>query len=310
MAWSVRTIFLLIRGIDQTGRAFERPRKELGELELRQKALARSAYRLLFAGAAFIAFGAMALKGLSGVIQQSTLGKLMADDFRSSWGKLTSAIGESMAKTFAPFIKGFIKFIDLIRGNKLAVFTTGFIAFGGALLLIATGINSILRSAGIMMGLVSGSTMRKLALQVGIGAAGQTTGQAVVGGAAGVGLKAGIVAALKGAVGALGGTIASTGGAALALAIPIVITLGVVKMIWDWQGMTQEERMNWSYTQGTKASDLMTQFGMDPSLHYGRGTQSAGPTNIYIYGNEFPREIETEELAKELGYQIWDNYTP
>jgi len=170
---SVRTIFLLIRGIDQTGRAFEKPKKELNEFQLAQKRLARSSYRLLFAGAAFLTFGLMAAKGLAGLIDETSRGMLYTEDFARSVGRLKKSLSEAFLNNFEDEISNITEQIDRLSQNE---FLSGWIANGLALIVglsitaggiaVAAGLTGLIKvnllmpllsAIGSVFGLVGGA---------------------------------------------------------------------------------------------------------------------------------------------------------
>jgi amino acid transporter len=139
----MRTIFLLIRGINQTGMAFGDVSKGLQTIEERQKALAQSGYRLLFAGAAFMAFGAMAAGALMGVIAKSTAGARIMDDFGKAMDRFQRGLSEAILKNYGEEIKRLLKTITDWTTNPQALDITaqlavkgitGTIGLGGALL--------------------------------------------------------------------------------------------------------------------------------------------------------------------------------
>jgi len=141
MAWSWRTIFLLIRGVDQTGRAFAGPTRALTKLQQQQKALARSSYRLLFAGAAFLAFGMMAAKALSGLFVMTGKGKLLTDDLSLAWRRFATTVAEQTTKILGPSIIWLTKVLDKLAENPAFAALIGMTAVGivGLSLLGAVG---------------------------------------------------------------------------------------------------------------------------------------------------------------------------
>lgn len=142
MVFSFRTLFLFIRGIDQTGRALTDPTKKLTEMEKAQQRLAQSGYRLIFAGAAFMAFGAMAAGALMKIMEKSSVGARVMDDFGKAIDRFQRGLSEAILKNYGEQIKGILKTITDWTTNpqtlditaKLAVTgITGIIALGAAL---------------------------------------------------------------------------------------------------------------------------------------------------------------------------------
>lgn len=149
----------MIRGIDQIGRAFEKPKKELSDFQLAQQKLARSSYRLLFAGAAFLTFGLMAAKGLAGLIDETSRGKLFTDDFARSVGRLKKSLSEAFLNNFEDEISNITKQIDTLSQNE---FLTGWLAKGLTLLVtlsIATGGIAV---TGGLVGLITSKLINPL----------------------------------------------------------------------------------------------------------------------------------------------------
>jgi hypothetical protein len=143
MVFSFRTLFLFIRGIDQTGRALTDPTKKLTDMEKAQQRLAQSGYRLIFAGAAFMAFGAMAAGALMRVIEKSSVGARVMDDFGKAMDRFQRGLSEAILKNYGEQIKGILKTITDWTTNpqtlditaKLAVTgITGTLALGAALI--------------------------------------------------------------------------------------------------------------------------------------------------------------------------------
>jgi len=142
---STRTIFLAVRGIDQTGRAFSIIDRRIERLIQRQmqlqgisrkaattemvkdqnrllfamRALDRMAYRMIFAGAAFLTFAAMMGWGIMSIIEKSSMGELVIEDFRRAFDKLITSISEKILEDWGPAIKGFIDWLDSLAENEM-----------------------------------------------------------------------------------------------------------------------------------------------------------------------------------------------
>jgi len=314
MAWSWRTIFLLIRGIDQTGRAFEKPKRELSELQKRQQALARSAYRLLFAGAAFLAFGLMAAKALSGLFTMTSKGKLMTDDLRRAWTRMATSVAEQITQMLGPAIEDLTRWLDNLADNP---FYSKLLALG------AGGIVglSLLGAAISVIGFAA-KTAGLIALKFGVGALAfevtGATGAGIAGAAAGTGLKAMLLAKIGGMFSGITGAVASLGaGGVLAIAIPIVLTLMIAKTLLNWYGMTHEEQVDWATRAGEKQAAWREKMGISDEQYYADQARAeayrqmgiTGDINIDIYGNTFPYDMDEAALAAELGYNIHDKYS-
>jgi len=140
---ATRTIFLFVRGYDQSGRAFrsidrnmekmirremeatdvtraeakKRIRGLLDQMEATQR-LSDASYRLLFAGAAFLAFGGMVAIGLGKIIGTSKTGQLYVEDFQTAITNLSVALSEAVITYWGPSISGFIDWLDNLGRNE------------------------------------------------------------------------------------------------------------------------------------------------------------------------------------------------
>jgi len=70
------------------------------DLQKTQADLARSSFRLLFAGAAFLSFGVMATKGLAGLLETSSRGQRIVGDFQEVFSRLKRSLGERIVDKF------------------------------------------------------------------------------------------------------------------------------------------------------------------------------------------------------------------
>lgn len=307
MAWSWRTIFLLIRGVDQTGRAFAGPTKALTKLQLQQKALARSSYRLLFAGAAFLAFGMMAAKALSGLFVMTGKGKLMTDDLGRAWTRFATAVADQTTKRLAPSIMWLTKLLDRLAANPFFAAIIGMAGVGivaGALL-----------GAVASWGLAAAKFVTMLAFKFGIGT---TAGGAAAGAAAGTGIKAAIAATLGGIFATIKGAAITYGAAGLSVAIPVLLTLllayTIGKTAW-WMSQPKEKQIEMAIAAGEKQAEWRKRFGLpeyptDPS-YYSPGIympqDQQGNVYVDIHGNVWERDVDEAALGLELGYHIVEN---
>jgi len=174
MAFSVRTIFLALRGIDQTGRAIEKPAKDLNDLEKAQRRLSRSGYRLMFAGAAFTAFGYMANRALFSVLEHTTKGTYILDDFKEGVERVKNALAEAIINKFGTQIEDTIgaldklaeneNLMDLIAGISVPL-TVGITVMGIGLITLGVGVKI---ASALASGLIAAG---ELATATGLGAA-------------------------------------------------------------------------------------------------------------------------------------------
>lgn len=310
MAWSWRTIFLLIRGVDQTGRAFAGPTRALTKLQQRQKALARSSYRLLFAGAAFLAFGMMAAKALSGLFTMTGKGKLMTDDLSLAWRRFATTVSEQTTKILGPSIMWLTRLLDKLAANP---------AFAAAIGMTGVGIVALSLLAAVVAW--GGAAAKGLAVLFKLGgavagAAGaggvQTTMTQFLGGAAaGAGIKAGIVAKLGSMFTAIKGAAVTYGAAGLQVAIPVLLTLAIAKVVW-FMSQSKEKQLEMAIAAGEQIAGYRERMGLpayetrpemlSPGIYTPLDTQ--GNVYVDIHGNIWERDVDEEELGRELGYHI------
>jgi len=317
MAWSWRTIFLLIRGVDQTGRAFEGPTRALTRLQKQQRELARSSYRLMFAGAAFLAFGAMGLKALSGLFTMTSKGKLLTDDLSLAWSRFAFTIAESTTKFFEPALKSLTWLFDKLAQNPLLA---GMIGIGGVLLTtgaVGLGLGLGLKGiAGMLAGALGGGAGLTLTQQLQMSLS--HTGGVVAGAAAGTGLRTTIATALGGMFATIKGAAVTYGTAGLSVAIPVLLTLllayTIGKTAW-WMSQPKEKQIEMAIAAGERQAEMRERFGLpeyptDPS-YYSPGTYMplGGDVYVDIHGNVWERDVDEEALGRELGYHIVEDAT-
>jgi len=151
LAVSTRTIFLFIRGVDQSGRAFNvldrridnliRKEMEMGAKSIKvaretvreqnkllfaMQAIDRAAYRLIFAGAAFTAFAGLMVMGIANIVSASSSGELYMEDFGRAWERLSIAVSEAILEKWGPAIQDFIGWLgDLADNETFLMITSG-----------------------------------------------------------------------------------------------------------------------------------------------------------------------------------------
>jgi len=143
MSFRRRDVFLAIRGVDQSGRAFRSVDRRIENLITKQMRLAgvtrkiakqqiadnirvlegmdnlnRASYRLMFAGAAFLMFGAAVAYGIGKIIGASSMGELYVEDFRRAIEKLMTSVSEAILEEWGPAIEDFIDWLDKLAGNE------------------------------------------------------------------------------------------------------------------------------------------------------------------------------------------------
>jgi len=82
------------------------------------KSLEQASYRLLFAGAAFVSFAAMAGMAIAGLIGASSKGGLIVEDFQRKWEALADAISERIISDWEWAIEGLLDLMDDLGENE------------------------------------------------------------------------------------------------------------------------------------------------------------------------------------------------
>jgi len=134
MGMSIRRIFLLIRGIDQSGRARKNVAEGLQNIEKRQEALAKASTQMLFAGAAFATFGAMATRALLGTLETTSAGTRIMTSFGTVFTRLKQSLAEVIIDRFGDTL---VKWLDKL--NEISKNDTFMKLIGGSLLDITLG---------------------------------------------------------------------------------------------------------------------------------------------------------------------------
>lgn len=133
----------MVRGVDQTGRAFRAVDQNIEKMIQRQmqlhgvsrkvakqmiadqikvqeqlQRLDTAMYRLMFAGAAFIAFAGMIAWGLGNIIEKSSAGSLLMEDFSRVWEKLSISISEAIMEYWGPALTNLVEWLDELAENE------------------------------------------------------------------------------------------------------------------------------------------------------------------------------------------------
>lgn len=203
---SVRTIFLLFRGIDQSGRAMESVQKGLESVEDRQKSLANASYRLMFAGGAFMAFGVMAASAIAKIVSMTSKGSMIMEDFGRIMDRIKVKLAESILSTWEKEIEALIILLDKLGKNETFMKILSIVA--------PISITFIVVGLALMLG------------------------AALVGAYAKFGLS--IITALFGEEAAAAAT--SAVGGAMGVTLPLLLTVAILGITWAWwEGMNGEK---------------------------------------------------------------------
>jgi len=254
--------------------------------------MARSAYRLMFAGAAFAAFGVMAGRAMIGLMDKTSKGNLVLDDFRRTWDRFTGALGESITEYITPTIDNIIRRLDKLSQNQTWLDLRGRDIVWTITLLI--GMGGALAIAGITGKFFATFILPLLTLIL-------PPGAKVLLGMAGV----------------------KAAGAIATIALPVAIALVVTGITWQligkerrqtvlewlgnvWKRMTTGEMPGaWTFPR------LSTTEWTRPSGEGGTGLWFDQPiinVDVDIYGNEFATDRDLDEIGSEIANQTIDEF--
>ena len=137
---SIRSLFLFIRGIDQTGKAIRGTISNMDALQKKQLELQQSSFRLMFAGAAFTAFGALMGKALLGTISHSQRGSVMLNRLGNSFMRFQRALGNKILDRYSNSFENLIdKLYDLSKNEKLLELLSRGLDFAIAISIVGVG---------------------------------------------------------------------------------------------------------------------------------------------------------------------------
>jgi len=284
----VRTIFLAVRGVNMLGESLSKPRTEMSELEKKQADLARSSYRLLFAGAAFLTFGVFMMRALGGLLTQSSKGATMLDDLGLAWGRFSSRLSASVARTLEGQVKTIIGLLEGLSSNQGAVEGLGTLATYGAELVTVLGAIAIsaagLRVLGGVLGGIGGFLVN---LSPSI-----TFGLALKG--------ASFLAAITDALGITGLSLVS---GALWLALPLVLVFGL-SWLFEQQPADLKKKLMSEMQESGRIQSQYYNYATGRMESAMGGSPSSTVNNINIYGNTFGSELSPAEIGTELANEI------
>lgn len=285
-----RYLFLLIRGIDQTGRALTKPLKDMTALQKAEANLGRQSYRLMFAGAAFTTFGLLATRALLRTMEYSTRGARVLGDFGEALERLKKAIGERIVDKMGDTITGWIDSLDALAGNEMFKFLTGEV---GLKLILGTVAVGVTLTAGAIMAALLG---KLVGLLVTAGFMAEATGAAIVGG--------------------ITGTI-------LSIAIPVILTLAIASLVWSVLPKEFRKQVEtWTKTAQEWANETGIPVRPSPQMNivYPAGMnwqsmQRAGITgaditnNTNIFIDQLNTQVEDEDELVDLINEVLANST-
>jgi hypothetical protein len=289
MVFSVRTLFLFIRGIDQTGRAMESASGGIKQLISDEKALAQMSHRLLFAGAAFLTFGVMAAKALGGIVEQTERGSMYMSAFGNAIDRFKTALADAIIERHGERLESLLSTLESLGGKDWL-----FNIIADVSILVAEFLTE--------------------------------AGGAIVLGALGSRIMLAIAGALK-ALGFKSVAPAFIGGAALLqLSIGAIITIVIGKILWErfapesWKEKVKELSIPLEYRRKI-GNEVFSRFGISQytpagfDIMAGSGYLAAqgihqGVRNIInnITFENVETGMETEELLENIGWILNDQY--
>jgi hypothetical protein len=313
-----RTIFLFIRGVDQTGRAFASADKNLTNLQRKQRELLRSAYRLLFAGAAFALFAVKTSQGILSLMERTSQGALVVDDFRRSWDRLLDKLSEKFTEHATPWIDKLIKGMDYLTDHpwildwtvKLGLGLTGLAALGAVGTLGLAGLKT---GAAVLLKILEVIGLKSF-LEALFSLGGKSTGKQmtldafVEGAGSGVSAYELILPALK-------------------ISLPVIVSILASWGTITWLGKQREklneiiDHIKAEGPQGeyvTARADLMGDLGytgtdpLDPETGIGAGWGIGAPqgynpltVNVDVHDNEIVTD-DADSVGTNIGVPIAD----
>lgn len=265
---------VFVRGVDQTGRALQKPLKDLTALEKAQARLARTTYRLMFAGAAFLTFGAMITRSLAGLLEYTSLGQLYLEDFTRTFDRLKQGLAEAIMDRFGPMIEGWIESLDNLSKNE---------AWMDLMAGIVVPIAFTLTTVGIV--LLAATITAKIITTI-IGAF----------------VTAGLLSAEGGAAAIAGGTLG-----VITLGISVVLAIAIKKILTSFfPGVLEEHRKTIEDLVSGRAGlgggeGIPITIDGQPQTFLGQPLVVGGPLrNIIINVQNFFDNIHTEADIEEL----------
>lgn len=158
--YQVRSIFLLVRGVDRTGAMFTQMGKNMDKTIQKEMAMERAFGNLIFAGAALMTFGSLLAMSIGKILDMSSLGALYVEDFARVLERLGIAVSEYVIKHFQWFLDWGIQFLaglDEMRIGMgqwsmsaleiltvIGVFLAGALILGGIVLIITGAYHQIM----------------------------------------------------------------------------------------------------------------------------------------------------------------------
>ncbi len=155
--FQVRTIFLMIRGIDRTQALWQTQDKEMKKLIETQLRMQKAFNNLIFAGAAFMIFGTMIAAGFAKILESTSLGSLYMEDFRRVFEQLSISFGEAFLNNFRPMLDWLVQFLSALSQNAPLMDFMAKIAGFGLVFMLTVG--PIMMMIGMIGSLYSNITL-------------------------------------------------------------------------------------------------------------------------------------------------------
>ncbi len=155
----MRGIYITLRAANYTGQAMSDATKGLNKVQQAQVRLAKSSLQL---GLIYVAMGAMAIKGLIGIMEFSDRGKQVMEDFTESIAPSLEKLGDALGEVVSWVAPMITSLMGIATANpiitKLAL-GIGLVVIGG---MIAIGVIKIFAGALVFAGLAGMNTSGQL----------------------------------------------------------------------------------------------------------------------------------------------------
>lgn len=279
------------------GGALDEATKKITTLQQAEKALSDMTYKLMFAGAAFFAFGSLLANGLKGFLDYTSKGTMMMESLGLAWDRFASRFGAALADNLEDDIKWIVDVMDMIGEDKgllnatawWAVELTKIGVIGGGLVFIFSWIAKLVTSIGGFIG------------KIVWGAMGFFPGTRAAVHFAATQLMESIVSAFTG----IGATVTGIGaGGVLGIAFAVGLTFVLGKTLWDWYSTDNAGRVKMGIDAGIEAEKWKPKGYID-NIQSAEGL-AAGmlpqDITINIYGNFNGTPSENgNAIADEIG---------
>jgi len=117
----MRTIWVAIRARNYTDRATMQVSKNITQLQKQQNELRRSSTNLMASGLMYTAMSALAVVGITRIMDVSRMGRRVMWEFSKDSQKFMRALGDAFAEVLGPMIKGLGRLASSLAENRGAM---------------------------------------------------------------------------------------------------------------------------------------------------------------------------------------------